>query len=679
MPPTRAVIQDVATSQVIFPFSGSNLTSGSVPNAALQASVTLQGNTFNGDSELVQLESDGKLPVLDGSNLTGVISSPTGPVGGDLTGMLPDPTIANVPSGIPIAGTPVQKGVSNSVWIAVRTDGKSGTGTETDPFDGSTQVKFDALMTGFNGTLNTTFHLIGSESGTVYETNGSNDDTWNLSSGCKFMGDGMGRTILKKIHYFPSGGPGNYVIGTLSTSPQDGVEISNLTLDANGGSFTLDPAAPPLACAYIAGDNAVIQNVEAKGFYGDKSGGNECFVVFISSGFSNNNVNGNISGCYVHSGFGDYANGIAMGGNAPFVVQGNIGFNRIEGIEWTAINIGSTQGVRVIGNSISQCGQGVYGDFGPITNAIISNNTINVSGTGFSNEGVRFVSSVNGEMENISIIGNVITGMDGSAPLCVGIHLDVPPTGTAIANNVLILGNSFNDLTSSGTGYIFATSGGANPTAKWTHVTVESNASDTSGFFLDSVDATVHIGSNVISGIYTYDSALALTTGNVFFNGFIEAFNYLSVEPGPTRLTLTASPQQTFPAGAGNGLWIHGQNPDGSGGLNDLGLDPGFSGNLNLCTVASQFGPGGSVIVGGALKLKSGTNAKAGTFTLSSGSATVANTSVTANSVIMVTLKTASGARAIDPLITPTASTGFTAAGTATDNGTYNYVILEVN
>lgn len=35
-------------------------------------SVTLQGNSFNGSNELVRVTSDGKLPVLDGSNLTGL-------------------------------------------------------------------------------------------------------------------------------------------------------------------------------------------------------------------------------------------------------------------------------------------------------------------------------------------------------------------------------------------------------------------------------------------------------------------------------------------------------------------------------------------------------------------------------------------------------------------------------
>lgn len=38
----------------------------------LSSNVTVQGNTFNGNSQLVQTTADGKLPALDGSNLTGV-------------------------------------------------------------------------------------------------------------------------------------------------------------------------------------------------------------------------------------------------------------------------------------------------------------------------------------------------------------------------------------------------------------------------------------------------------------------------------------------------------------------------------------------------------------------------------------------------------------------------------
>ena len=50
--------------------NASNVTSGTLDNARLTGDVTLQGNTFNGASQLVQVGSDGKLTALDGSNLT---------------------------------------------------------------------------------------------------------------------------------------------------------------------------------------------------------------------------------------------------------------------------------------------------------------------------------------------------------------------------------------------------------------------------------------------------------------------------------------------------------------------------------------------------------------------------------------------------------------------------------
>jgi parallel beta-helix repeat protein len=50
--------------------NASNVSSGTLNDARLSANVTLQGNTFNGASQLVQLTAGGILPVLNGSNLT---------------------------------------------------------------------------------------------------------------------------------------------------------------------------------------------------------------------------------------------------------------------------------------------------------------------------------------------------------------------------------------------------------------------------------------------------------------------------------------------------------------------------------------------------------------------------------------------------------------------------------
>lgn len=114
----------------------------------------------------------------------------------------------------------------------------------------------------------------------------------------------------------------------------------------------------------------------------------------------------------------------------------------------------------------------------------------------------------------------------------------------------------------------------------------------------------------------------------------------------------------------------------------------GFAARLTIGTNGDVTVPTGNLIasgnistttIGSTLLVKSGTNAKSGTFTMVAGAATVSNTAVTANSVIKATLKTASGVRTVEPLITPTAGTGFTAAGTGTDAGTYNYIIEEVN
>jgi hypothetical protein len=67
-----------------------------------------------------------------------------------------------------------------------------------------------------------------------------------------------------------------------------------------------------------------------------------------------------------------------------------------------------------------------------------------------------------------------------------------------------------------------------------------------------------------------------------------------------------------------------------------------------------------------------------GTFTANGTSAvTVANTAVTADSVIVITLKTVGGTVGAYPAIkTITAGTGFTVAATASDTSVYNYRII---
>ena len=62
--------------------NASNIASGTLSDSRLSSAVTKQGNTFNGASQLVQLDASAKLPAIDGSNLTNLPIPPS--TGGNL-------------------------------------------------------------------------------------------------------------------------------------------------------------------------------------------------------------------------------------------------------------------------------------------------------------------------------------------------------------------------------------------------------------------------------------------------------------------------------------------------------------------------------------------------------------------------------------------------------------------
>ena len=72
---TAGGILPVLSGANLTSLNASNLSSGTVDNARLAASVTIQGNTFNGASQLVQLDAGGLLPALNGSALTNLNAS----------------------------------------------------------------------------------------------------------------------------------------------------------------------------------------------------------------------------------------------------------------------------------------------------------------------------------------------------------------------------------------------------------------------------------------------------------------------------------------------------------------------------------------------------------------------------------------------------------------------------
>jgi hypothetical protein len=79
--------------------------------------------------------------------------------------------------------------------------------------------------------------------------------------------------------------------------------------------------------------------------------------------------------------------------------------------------------------------------------------------------------------------------------------------------------------------------------------------------------------------------------------------------------------------------------------------------------------------------VKSGTNALAGTVTLTAGAGTISSTAIDTNTAIVLSLKTVGGTIAAQPYVaTFTPGTGCTiSGGGASNTSTYNWVGIKVN
>jgi len=103
------------------------------------------------------------------------------------------------------------------------------------------------------------------------------------------------------------------------------------------------------------------------------------------------------------------------------------------------------------------------------------------------------------------------------------------------------------------------------------------------------------------------------------------------------------------------------------------------SGGLTVGSLISSTAGFSTTVPGTSLTVKSGTNALAGTVTLSSGAATITSSAIDANTVIVLSLKTSSGTPGTYMPRANVGSGSATVAGLPTDNSTYNWIGLKVN
>ncbi|HEY5704345.1 MAG TPA: right-handed parallel beta-helix repeat-containing protein [Terrimicrobiaceae bacterium] len=163
-------------------------------------------------------------------------------------------------------------------WIAARNDGKPGRGTQANPFDGSTQVKFDTLLRRFwsERRESVVFHL----GPGVYETIGNGGyiaglrelgEGWRCWSGWEIRGSGQDRTILKLTKQYEYHGLWSNVAVATHDSSVNGVVVQDLTVDCNHSAIGNQKSSETGVSLHGSGHTirrVTVRNVAGKGYEG---------------------------------------------------------------------------------------------------------------------------------------------------------------------------------------------------------------------------------------------------------------------------------------------------------------------------------------------------------------------------------------------------------------------------
>jgi hypothetical protein len=281
---------------------------------------------------------------------------------------------------------------SAGIWIASRSDGQSGRGTNSDPYDGSTVARLTALM---NNVVhpNTIVHFAAGD----YHVS-----TLTLKSGVKLLG--AGKDITNFLWH------GTSQLGMIySFGGAHGALISDLTLNGQQDIW----GATPMAVSIFDSNNVTLRNIRATNF---KGGANEAFLVTqISQSISvtgalieNCEVDHFVSGPggatllgFVHGGGGSGANRITG------TVQNNY-IHDCPGVQ--GLNGGGTNSLYQ-GNLVVGTFAGWYHDAWPVNGSrVINNQFINCTHMGIvATSDAGGVDDPNNGCDGLIVANNIVT------------------------------------------------------------------------------------------------------------------------------------------------------------------------------------------------------------------------------------------------------------------------------
>jgi len=321
--------------------------------------------------------------------------------------------------------TVIPSSTFREVWLSP-TAGGTNAGTQANPYDASTQTKFDDIITSL-GTNPITIHLL---PGTYNTYNGI-----TIRNGWKILGAGIDATIIK--YNGPADTGTNYDFGVISSfmlgdDSASNMRVADLTVDAGG---VPGDERRIMGVVLRGKDNNIVERVRVtKASSGD--GTYETFIIWVGGSGDWNNTGNVIRDSVVDNCRGPYCSALTISkdvtknySNVGGIIEGN----RVYGGE-IGITTWTTTDLIVRNNYVENANYGLNVDSGKNYDTLVSSNTFNANkyalvlgGAGITTGGIFYPYAFD---------GFVIENNDFTTSW-VGFTFQGNVTNTTIRNNII--------------------------------------------------------------------------------------------------------------------------------------------------------------------------------------------------------------------------------------------------
>jgi hypothetical protein len=310
---------------------------------------------------------------------------------------------------------------TNEFWVsAMPSWNPTPQGTIGDPYDGSTQTKFDTVMNSMPS--NCTIHLLGG----TYMTTGNG--AFRVKDGQKILGSGIDITVLRLETNAPSHCS---VLATVGVTAS-GTEICDLTCDANAQN---GPANAPRFGMGIVGSRGAIRRVKVMNFGGPTG----IELMGIGIGQTDNCMADGwvVEDCIVMPPIrGSLCSSIWVATAANASISARLSGNWVyctNIMSVQAFNVANTFDTLLVGNHVVGSGWlscGIYSDSGGNTNLTVVNNT-------FNNVAMGVLLGGEGQVHTrLNFSGNLFEVADVANNWTVGISLGSSVEAKILANTI---------------------------------------------------------------------------------------------------------------------------------------------------------------------------------------------------------------------------------------------------